>query len=140
MPIRPRTRRPIVPTSAMLALGAAAAALLLTLPGCKTGGPVDAAAPPDRPPPTYPEFRQRWNANARHLDRLWARSTVAVRWTDRDGEKHYEQGDGHLQVRDRSSFALSIGKLGEVLLWFGGDDDRYWLLDRVDEQIGRAHV
>lgn len=72
------------------------------------------------------------NQRVGRLDRLWARAIVEVRFTDAQGDRKWEQGNGFFQLRDRDNLALSVGKVGEVLLWIGCDSDRYWVLDRLN--------
>jgi|GEM_PF-1013251 len=82
--------------------------------------------------PSYDEVAQRWNTRTNDLSRIWARAVVQIRYVDADGKRHNEQGEGHLQLVQPSDFALSIGKLGEVLLWLGSDASRYWLIEPGD--------
>lgn len=107
---------------------ALAVALLVGLASCKSGSEPVA---PTRPTPSYESVAESYNERVALLDRLWARAVVALRFTDAQGDRRYEQGDGHLQLRDAERLALSVGKLGEVLLWVGCDDERYWLFDRL---------
>lgn len=81
---------------------------------------------------TYAEIAARWNARAALLERVWSRAAVSMAWTEEDGRSRYEQGRGHLQMVQPGRFALSVHKLGEVLFWFGSDDELYWLIDRSE--------
>ncbi len=83
--------------------------------------------------PAADEVVRAHNERVALLDRLWARAVVTLRFTDESGDGRWEQGNGHFQVRDGELLALSIGKIGEVLLWVGCDAERYWLLNRVDD-------
>lgn len=114
--MRPRTR-------CVLAI-----AFAMGLASCKSGSEPVA---PSQPTPAYESVAASYNERVALLDRLWARAVVALRFTDAQGDRRYEQGDGHLQLRDADRLALSVGKLGEVLLWVGCDDERYWLFDRL---------
>ena len=58
---------------------------------------------------------------------------VELKWTDDEG-KHYEQGDGNLIVVKPHRVALSIGKLGNTVMWAGCDEQRYWLFDLHEEK------
>ena len=69
------------------------------------------------------------NANLAGLDRLWARSVVEIQWRTADKKERFEQGDGNVVIVLPSKLALSVGKLGNTLLWAGGDAERYWLFD-----------
>ena len=96
-------------------------------------------APEDVGPlPTYEEVYAQAEARVGALDRFWARATVGLRYTDAEGDKHYEQGEGHLQAVRPSQVALTIGKLGETYLLLGCDDDRFWWIERLD--VKRAFV
>lgn len=89
--------------------------------------------------PTYAEVAQRYNARTGRLQKVWARAVVSIRWRDQEGRRRYEQGDGHFQFIAPSRFALSVGKFGDVFLWVGCDDDRYWLLEpKGDSKLGVA--
>ncbi len=88
---------------------------------------------PDLPPPTYADIANAYNARAARLQRVWARAVVSVDFTDDEGNRRWEQGEGHFQVIQPSKMALSAGKLGEVMLWIGCDTDRYWLIDAKEK-------
>jgi hypothetical protein len=79
--------------------------------------------------PTYRMLANAQNARAARLGKLWARATVSIDYRDSEGRKRWEQGEGHFQVIQPSKLALSVGKLGEVFLWIGCDEERYWLID-----------
>ncbi|QNN23707.1 hypothetical protein HED60_15985 [Planctomycetales bacterium ZRK34] len=74
-------------------------------------------------------LREAQNRRVAMIDQIWSRSVLEVRWTDTDGDKHYEQGDGPLIIRKPAELALAVGKLGETFLWLGADGERYWLFD-----------
>lgn len=88
------------------------------------------------PPPAYAEIAKAYNARASRLQRVWARAVVSVDFTDEEGERRWEQGEGHFQVIQPSKMALSAGKLGEVMLWIGCDADRYWFIDAKEKHRG----
>ena len=90
------------------------------------------------PLPTYEDVYAQAEARVGALDRFWARATVGLRYKDAEGERHYEQGEGHLQFVRPSQVALTIGKLGETYLLLGCDDERFWWIERLD--IKRAFV
>lgn len=71
----------------------------------------------------------KYNANLAGLDRLWARSIVEIQWRTADKKERFEQGEGNVVMVLPSKLALSVGKLGNTLLWAGGDAERYWLFD-----------
>lgn len=81
------------------------------------------------PPATYRDIAATYNQRTARLQRIWGRAVVSVEYTDEDGDRRWEQGEGHFQVIQPSKMALSAGKLGEVVLWIGCDNDRYWFID-----------
>ncbi|MBL8746548.1 MAG: hypothetical protein JNK58_09370 [Phycisphaerae bacterium] len=85
------------------------------------------------PPPTYAEIAKEYNARAARLQRVWARAVVSVEFTDDEGKRRSEQGEGHFQVIQPSMMALSAGKLSEVMLWIGCDAERYWFIDAKEK-------
>ncbi|RMD60442.1 MAG: hypothetical protein D6824_09500 [Planctomycetota bacterium] len=108
-------------------------------PGAATA---DTVAPAQQHPasaaPSYDEIARRWNERASELNRIWARAVVQLRYRDAEGAVHNEQGEGHLQLLQPARLALSVGKLGEILLWLGCDETRYWLIETNDTR--RASV
>lgn len=98
--------------------------------GCRSGPRPTVDTP--LPPPA--EVVEHWNARAERLDRLWGRVAVTFRFTDQDGRRRFEQGEGHFQLLDGTHLALSVGKLSEVMLWIGSDDTRYWLIERFEQR------
>jgi hypothetical protein len=93
-----------------------------------TGAPSDTPIPRG-PVPTVSQIADPWNARVARLDRLWARTVVTMRYLDAEGDTKSAQGEGHLQRLDWYKVALSAGKVGETLFWFGADQDRYWFFD-----------
>ncbi|GAB4551695.1 MAG: hypothetical protein Tsb0013_13850 [Phycisphaerales bacterium] len=85
------------------------------------------------PLPSAEDAVRAHNERVARLDRLWARAIVTIRFTDERGERKWEQGDGHFQLKDASKLALSIGKVGEVLVWIGANDKRFWIIDRLND-------
>jgi hypothetical protein len=99
--------------------------------GCAADRPArdaEASAPIAEPVDPAPMI-ERHNARVARLGRVWARGIVAVRYTDADGDRRYEQGDSHLQRLDGDKLALSVTKLGETYFWFGADETDYWVFD-----------
>lgn len=91
-------------------------------------------------PPSYREVAVRFNERADRLGRIWANATARFSYIDEDGKRHTEQGEGHFQFIAPDHFALSIGKISEVLFWLGCDDDRYWFFQMYEDDrasIGR---
>lgn len=118
-----------------------------TLVGCAGEAPAplpDAAAAaqpaPRRPLPTYASAAERYNQRILPLDRLMARATIRLTYTDANGEQRIEQPDGTLQIVRPRRLAIDLGKSGQKLFWFGSDDDRYWWLDLSDPDDRVAYV
>lgn len=108
---------------------------LLTLglgPSCCTAPPSPTGA--SDPLPKSRDVITQWNDRAARMSRLWGRVAVTFRFTDQDGNRRFEQGEGHFQRRDGSDLALSVGKLSDVMLWIGADDTQYWLIERFDSR------
>mgnify|MGYP006090116023 CR=1 FL=1 len=63
---------------------------------------------------------------------LVGRGVVEFRWTDDTG-KHREQGELDFW-KQGDAISLRVSKLGELLLWFGGDRDGHWLFDMLGEE------
>lgn len=87
---------------------------------------------PDASLPSYEEVAARYNERASLLGRVWARAVVELRYVDGEGSRRREQGEGHLQFIAPSRFALSVGKLGEVIVYLGCDEQRFWMFERAD--------
>lgn len=117
---RVRTGRP-------LALLLSALAVLL-LAGCRGG----VRKPHPVPGVTAAQVVEAHNTRVRSLDRLWARTSVQVTSTNEKGRRLRDQGEGHLQIVQPSSVALSLGKLGQTQLYLGSNDQIYWWIDLVD--------
>lgn len=122
----------------------ALAGVAAILAGCAgpgaSGVSVKGGSSDDRPVPGYNEIARDYNQRVERLDRLWARAVVRVEYEDDSGERRREQGEGHLQLIQPANLALSVGKLGETLLWLGCDDARYWLFEMHEAdhvQVGR---
>lgn len=120
------------------------AVLLMPLALVACAGPGRADDDPYMPPridapdetPSYGEIVERYNANLEHLDRLWSRSVVSMRWRDEDDRRRYEQGEGHFIFMSPDRVAMTVGKLGDVMLWAGSDEQRYWIFDLRDAGVG----
>lgn len=112
-------------------------ALLCACASGRSGAPSEA---PRQAPPSYDEIAARYNERADRLGRIWANATARITYLDEAGKPHTEQGEGHFQLIAPDRFALSIGKISEVLFWIGCDHDRHWFFqmyegDRVS--VGR---
>lgn len=123
--------RGVAEIGAVLFMGLCAA----VLPGCKTTA---AHSNPRRPVPPYSEIVEKCNARTDRLARIWAGAVTSFTWKDEDGRSHYEQGNGFFELVQPSNFALDIGKVGEVAMWMGCNQDRYWLIERGDKRVARV--
>ena len=85
--------------------------------------------------PTYRELVERYNRNIAMLDRIWARTTVQVRWLDEQGKQLLEEGEGLLLFVRPFQVALTVGKLGRTGVWAGSNQKQYWLFDRQDDVV-----
>ncbi|MCE7968852.1 MAG: hypothetical protein DYG94_08920 [Leptolyngbya sp. PLA3] len=104
------------------------ACLTAGLPGCRGG----VRKPHPVPGVTAAQIVEAHNARVRSLDRLWARTSVQVTSTNDKGRRLRDQGEGHLQIVQPSSVALSLGKLGQTQLYLGSNDEIYWWIDLID--------
>ncbi len=100
--------------------------LLCLLWGCTSAPPI--TTPPVQKLPTYADLIARYNQNLAGVDRLWSRAVVEIEWHDDDG-RHFEQGEGNLIALLPDRLALSVGKLGNAILWAGCDANQYWYFD-----------
>lgn len=100
--------------------------------------PQTSAITPDPSLPAYAVVAKAQNDRSQRLQRVWARAVASITFVDNDGKQRWEQGEGHFQVIQPSKMALSVGKLGEVFLWLGCDEDRYWFID--PKETKRAYV
>lgn len=134
---------------AMSAVGAAwvAGALAAGLAGGCAGDakkPVEESpvgAKPDgktKATPEYNRVAKRYNERVELLGRLFARTVVVLKYTDDEGERRSEQGEGFLQIVRPDKLAMSVNKVGKRLVWFGSDAERYWWIDLVDHK--KAYV
>ena len=128
---RGNSRRP--GRSVSSAIAAALLAILGFMAGCKSEPPIGAG--PAEPAPTYQDLMTAHNQRIEQLRRLYADGVVEIRWKDKNGN-HYEQGNMELWLQLPRRTALRVEKLGEVRLWLGSDDQRYWLFDLTgDEKV-----
>ena len=108
---------------------------MVLLSGCKNPPVVPddlgpAAIETERPTPGYKQLVQRYNQRVEPLDRLWASTEVHLRWQDPDGKQHSEHGDGTLIVVRPRQVAMTVGKLGNTIMWAGSNEHGYWLFDK----------
>lgn len=78
---------------------------------------------------------EAFNARVEPLERFKARANVRLRFrdvskaNDPDAPLREEQPEGLLQVIRPDRLALSLGKAGQTLFWFGCDDREFWWFD-----------
>jgi hypothetical protein len=70
------------------------------------------------------------------FDALVGRGIVEFQWVDDNG-KHKEQGDLDFW-KQGDSISLRISKLGELLIWFGGDTKGNWFFDLLGDETTLA--
>lgn len=96
--------------------------------GCRGG----VREPHPRPGITAAQIVEAQNARVAGLDRLWARVSVQVTAKNEKGKRLRDQGEGHLQIVQPSSIALSLGKVGQTQLYLGSNEQIYWWIDLLD--------
>jgi hypothetical protein len=134
------------PSGWVLACAVGASVVGLALAGCDRAAkgpgpesPTDTTTPGKRPvPPEYNTVARKYNERVELLGRLFARTVVVLKFTDEDGKRRSEQGEGFLQVVRPDKLAMSVSKVGKRLVWFGSDGQRYWWIDLVDRK--KAYV
>ena len=84
--------------------------------------------------PTYRELAAAQNARVEQLQALYGSGVIEIRWADDQKKRHFEQGEMELWFNLPRKTALRVEKVGEVLLWLGSDDDRYWMFDRLNKE------
>lgn len=106
----------------------AVAVVLATLcvPACQTP-PVG----PERTP-TYASLAETHNQRVQRLSNMYSRGVIELRWRDEDG-RHFEQGNIDLWIDLPRRTALRVEKVGNVFLWLGSDQDRFWLFDMLSD-------
>jgi hypothetical protein len=132
-----RTTRPLRiarGTVRCLARATCGVLLLTALAACRQPPKVDLSQPPDVIP-EYHELAQRYNANIKKLDRMWARASVRLFYRDQRGRLKSESGeDSLLMIEPPHRVALSLGKLGKTGVWAGCNRDQYWLFDVIESR------
>lgn len=87
-----------------------------------------------RPLPSYAEVAQAHNARVAPLASLFATHSARVTYIDDEGDRQVEQAEGIIQAVFPDKLALSIGKVGKRVFWFGGDGERYWWFDLREDR------
>ncbi|MFN7022626.1 MAG: hypothetical protein ACK4WH_15055 [Phycisphaerales bacterium] len=90
-----------------------------------------------KPLPEYAAVAAAYNKRLIGCDRIVARANIRLVYFDKQGERQVENPEGTLQIVTEDPFrpklALSLGKAGQTLFWFGCDAERYWWLDLSDK-------
>jgi hypothetical protein len=80
-------------------------------------------------PMEYQEAARQFNRSVDYLDRVLARVNILLTYFDEDGKERHEDPEGRLQIVRPNKLALSLGKAGQILFWFGCDPEQYWWID-----------
>lgn len=128
-------------------------AVFVLASGCDSGGEKSWLRPDEsaqfgtpeaasKPLPKYSDIAAAYNARLVGTDRIAARANIQLTYIDKEGERKVENPEGTLQViaTPPLRLALSLGKAGQTLFWFGCDGDRYWWLDLSDKNDRVAGV
>lgn len=81
------------------------------------------------PLPSYADMARRYNERIEPLSKLFARANIRLTYFDENGEQKTEEPEGRLQIVRPDRLALSLGKAGQILFWFGCDPETYWWFD-----------
>jgi hypothetical protein len=102
--------------------------LLLVVCGCAPRG----GGAPHVQDQTVSQVRvtQRERTNA--FNELVGRGVIEFRWEDEDG-KHKQQGDLDFW-KQGNSVSMWISKLGDPIVWLGGNADAYWFFDLTSDE------
>lgn len=111
--------------------------LLTLLAGCRAtpDTPLEEPGETAAQLPSYETLYAGAERRVGTLEKLWARSVTSLRYTDAEGERRRDQGEGHFQMQRPGSLAVFVGKLGETYLILGSDTSRYWWIELVDERL-----
>lgn len=107
--------------------------ILTGLEGCKPK-PLLTTTQPVTPVIAYSEIAAAHNGRIAQLQTIYGLGVLEVRWIDIDGHSHKDQGDMELWINLPRKTALRVEKVGEVLLWVGSDDERYWVFDHLGKE------
>ena len=80
-------------------------------------------------PPAYAVVAREYNRSVDYLDRISARANILITYFDEEGNERTEDPEGRLQIIRPNKLALSLGKAGQILFWFGCDPEQYWWID-----------
>ncbi|MFG0285096.1 MAG: hypothetical protein ACF8R7_11790 [Phycisphaerales bacterium JB039] len=121
----------------LLAVMALAAIVIGATSGCATRpGPAQPEAIDRGPAPAYAEVASRYNARVADTERIWARATTRIWYTDDKGEDQSDQADGHLAYIAPRQVLLTIERFGETYAILGSDAERYWWISLAEADRG----
>ncbi|HYE03031.1 MAG TPA: hypothetical protein VD963_07325 [Phycisphaerales bacterium] len=103
------------------------------LAACGTAPPADGPPVARGPAPEYATVAARYNERLPLLSKVFSPVVMQVTYLDEEGQRHHEQGEGVLQVVVPDHLALSLSKAGKRVFWLGGDGQRYWWIDLLEE-------
>jgi hypothetical protein len=86
-----------------------------------------------KPAPKFVDIARSYNQRVANLDRVSAWSNIKLTYFDEQGEKRSEDPEGRLQIIRPNKLALTLGKAGQTVFWFGSDPERYWWIDLTDK-------
>ena len=128
-------------------LGLLAACAMLAaamLGGCQGSGGSGSGKPEaitrHGPAPAYSKAAAEFNQTVDHLDRISARANILLTYFDDEGNERHEDPEGRLQIVRPDKLALSLGKAGQTIFWFGCDAHHYWWIDLSDKSKRYAAV
>lgn len=108
--------------------------LLISFSACRNGYRIGAVPTPPDETPTASVLIESHNQRIQHLETMHARGVVQLEWIDGDGRERSEpQVDLEVWIDRPSRTAFRFDKFGEVYLWAGSDDQRFWLFDLTGE-------
>lgn len=115
---------------------------LVSLGACSSKRAPEVMPETPQEPIELPEARavgELYNARLAGLDRLWARAVTAMTWTDDEGKRRREQGDGHFMFVEPGEVALTIGAPHRTIFHIGSGEldgaGAYWFIDLVEARI-----
>ena len=81
---------------------------------------------------SYQKLLMKENSRTIQFEELVGHGVIEFYWEDDDG-KHREQGDFDFW-KSENSLSLRISKIGELIFWIGGSEDKNWMFDFSGEK------
>jgi hypothetical protein len=85
------------------------------------------------PLPSYRDAATAYNRRVESMTRVFARANIRLSYFDENGELKTEDPEGRLQVVRPDKLSLSLGKAGQIMLWFGCNSEKYWWFDLTEK-------